>query len=410
MMTKSELKTVAIIGSGPAGLFAAEQLADAGLDVTIYDQMPNAARKFLMAGRGGLNITHSDPVARFIEHYSAGHEILSPLIRNFTPDDLRDWCHGLGQDTFIGSSGRVFPVCFKASPLLRAWLRRLDSLHVKFAMRHRLIGLRDDKTLHFSTPECDLNIKADAVLLALGGASWPRLGSDGNWVSLLASRKIAITPLRASNMGVTLPWSDFFRDRYAGAPLKRISIRCGNYQSRSEAIITRTGLEGGAIYALSSALRDAIDQHGHADIVIDLRRDLSMHEIVSKLQRPRGKDSFSNHVRKAVGLDPAAIALLREQDATGQLTLPSAPEELAARIKALPLRITGLAGLERAISSAGGVALSELNQGLMLNALPGVFVAGEMLDWDAPTGGYLLQACFATAKAAAKGMRAYLQA
>ena len=277
-------------------------------------------------------------------------------------------------------------------------------------MRHRLTGLSDAKTLHFSTPDGDKEIKVDAVLLALGGASWPRLGSDGKWVSLLQRHKIAVSPLRASNMGVTLPWSDFFRDRYSGSPLKRISIRCGDYQSRGEAMITRTGLEGGAIYALSSALRDAIDQHGHADAVIDLRRDLNVNEIVGKLQRPRGKESFSNYLRKVVGLDPAAIALLREQDVTGQLTLPSDPHALAALIKELPLRITGIAGLERAISSAGGIEFSELDSGLMLKALPGVFVAGEMLDWDAPTGGYLLQACFATAKASADGIRAYFNA
>lgn len=403
-MTDITKKSIAIIGAGPAGLFAAELLAERGARVTIYDRMPNVARKFLLAGRGGLNVSNAEPLEKFLEAYGHAREFLAPIIARFTPDELRAWSHALGEETFVGSSGRVFPKSFKASPLLRAWLRRLSSLNVAFELRHHWVGFGETNALRFSTPDGETTVKADAVLLALGGASWPRLGADGGWTTILQERGIRIAPLRASNVGVNVPWSTVLIDRFAGTPLKRLTITCGDHVVNGEAMITQHGLEGGAIYALSPEIRKALDETGSAHITLDLRRDLSSDIVLQKLQRPRGKDSVSNYLRKTLALDPAAIALLRERDATGVDVLPQDPALLAAFIKALPLRITGQQGLDRAISTAGGIALSEVDDALMLKRLSGIFVAGEMLDWDAPTGGYLLQACFATAKAAADGI------
>jgi len=407
----SDLKNnvVAIVGAGPAGLFAAEILATRGARVTIYDRMPNVARKFLLAGRGGLNLSNAEPLERFLCAYGDAQDFLTPIIERFTPDDMRAWSHALGEQTFVGSSRRVFPKSFKAAPLLRAWLRRLASLNVSFQLRHDWLGFDHDNALRFATPDGETIIIADAVLLALGGASWPRLGADGGWVSILKDKGIAITPLHASNVGVTIPWSTFFIERFAGAPLKRLTITCGNRTVNGEAMITKHGLEGGAIYALSPDIRAMLDAIGAAHITLDLKRDLPLDVIIQKLQRPRGKESVSNFLRKNLALDPATIALLREKDATGVESLPHEPHTLASLIKQLPLRITGEQGLERAISTAGGIALSDVDKNLMLKPLPGIFVAGEMLDWDAPTGGYLLQACYATAKAAADGITAYLQ-
>ncbi|MEE1656077.1 TIGR03862 family flavoprotein [Microvirga sp. CF3062] len=396
---------VAVIGGGPAGLIAAEVLGRAGLSVTVYDQMPSVGRKLLMAGRGGLNLTHSEEFERFAARYAGARPQLEPLIEAFSPEDLRAWCEGLGQETFVGSSGRVFPKAFKASPLLRAWLRRLEALNVRFALRHRWQGWDEDARLVFTGAAGEpVEAKPDATILALGGASWPRLGSDGTWVGLLAQRGIAIRPLRPTNMGFTLPWSEFMR-RHEGEPLKRIALAFEGTTVRGEAIVTADGIEGGAVYALSARLRDAIEREGSALLHIDLRPDLSHGALLKKLETPRKGQSASTFLRKSAGLSPVGIALLREASPA----LPVEPEALARLIKAVPLRLTGTKSLERAISTAGGVPFTEIDEHLMLRRMPGVFVAGEMLDWEAPTGGYLLQATFATGIAAARGVLAHLQ-
>jgi uncharacterized flavoprotein (TIGR03862 family) len=406
MPSSSSPPEVAIIGAGPAGLIAAEVLGRAGVSVTIYDQMPSVGRKLLMAGRGGLNLTHSEEFERFITRYAQAQPQLRPLVEAFRPEDLRAWCEGLGQETFVGSSGRVFPKAFKASPLLRAWLRRLEELGVRVALRHRWQGFDEDGALAFTDAAGEsVRAKPDATILALGGGSWPRLGSDGTWVGLLTHRGIVVSPLRPANMGFTLHWSDIMRSRFEGEPLKRIALTFEGTSAKGEAIVTADGIEGGAVYALSAKLRDAITEKGSALLHIDLRPDLSQDALAKRLSTPRKGQSASTFLRKAAGLSPVGIALLREASAT----LPAEPEALAHLIKALPLKLTGTKSLERAISSAGGVPFTELDEHLMLRRLPGVFVAGEMLDWEAPTGGYLLQASFATGIAAARGVLAALQ-
>lgn len=397
---------VAIIGGGPAGLIAAEVLARSGLAVTIYDRMPSVGRKLLMAGRGGLNLTHSEDFARFTARYGEAEAFLRPMLEAFRPEDLRAWSTGLGQETFIGSSGRVFPKAFKASPLLRAWLARLHDLGVRFVLRHRWQGWDGQNTLVFSDPEGQtIHDRPDSIILALGGASWPKLGSDGEWVRWLSGHGVAVAPLRPANMGFTIPWSEVMRTRFEGEPLKRIALTFGTRTVRGEAIVTKDGIEGGAIYALSGALRDRIEQDGAAALFVDLRPDLTADALANRLGAPRRGQSASTFLRKAAGLSPVAVALLREASPA----LPEAPEELARLIKAVPLTLTGAKSLERAISTAGGVSLSEVDSNLMLRRLPGVFVAGEMLDWEAPTGGYLLQATFATGIAAARGVLSYLR-
>lgn len=395
---------VAIIGGGPAGLIAAEVLARSGLSVTVYDRMPSLGRKLLMAGRGGLNLTHSEDFELFVARYAEAAPALRPMLEAFRPEDLRAWSAGLGQETFVGSSGRVFPKAFKASPLLRAWLSRLDGLGVRFALRHRWQGWDEAGALIF-TDQAGATVREtpDATILALGGASWPRLGSDGAWTSLLAESGIAIAPLRPANMGFVLPWSEFIR-RFEGEPLKRIALTFEGRTVRGEAILTADGIEGGAVYALSALLREAIARDGTATLCLDLRPDLSAEALARKLEARRKGQSASTFLRKAAGLTPVGIALLRE----GDPALPQEPEKLAAMIKAVPLTLTGTKPLDRAISTAGGVPFSELDRHLMLRRLPGVFVAGEMLDWEAPTGGYLLQASFATGIAAARGVLARL--
>ncbi|NIX75812.1 NAD(P)/FAD-dependent oxidoreductase [Microvirga terricola] len=392
---------VAIIGGGPAGLIAAEVLGQSGVGVTVYDQMPSVGRKFLMAGRGGLNLTHSEDFLRFVSRYAEAAPTLRPFLEAFRPEDLRGWCEGLGQETFVGSSGRVFPKTFKASPLLRAWLRRLETLGVRFALRHRWRGWDAQGHLIFTDSAGKAITDApDATILALGGASWPRLGSDAAWEPWLKEHGIAVTPMRPSNMGFTLPWSHVMRERFQGEPLKRIALTFEGRTMRGEAIVTTDGIEGGAIYALSAPLREAIAEKGSATLHIDLRPDLSVEALAQKLSAPRKGQSASTFLRRAVSLSPVMIALLRE----ASHTLPSEPAALAQLIKAVPLTLTGVKPLDRAISTAGGVALTEIDDHLMLRRLPGVFVAGEMLDWEAPTGGYLLQAAFATGVAAAKGV------
>lgn len=389
---------------------AAEVLAAGGAAVTVYDAMPSVARKFLMAGRGGLNLTHSEELAAFLSRYRDATDWLAPSIQAFSPQQLRDWCEALGQPTFVGSSGRVFPVAMKASPLLRAWLRRLDAQGVRVELRHRWTGWDDRGHLIFATPDGPHTVAADATVLALGGTSWPRLGSDGGWVPILAAKGVAITPLRPANCGFTVGWSDIFRDRFEGQPLKSIALSFRGRSVRGEAVITRDGIEGGAVYALSAELREAIALHGEAVLHIALRPDVETADLIKKLSVPRGKQSFSNVLRKTLQLSPVAIGLLQEVAKTQGLSLSSlSPDWLAALINAVPIRLTGTAGLARAISSAGGIAQSELDEKYMLQRLPGVFAAGEMLDWEAPTGGYLLQASFATGVAAGKGALRWLK-
>ncbi|MBB1092047.1 TIGR03862 family flavoprotein [Rhodopseudomonas palustris] len=409
-MTDASTIDLAIIGAGPAGLMAAEVAAQGGARVTVFDGMSSAARKFLLAGRGGLNLTHSEPLADFLARYGAAQQRLRPAIEAFPPDALRAWAEELGQPTFVGSSGRVFPVAMKASPLLRAWLRRLDAQGVQLKLRHRWTGWDDNGRILFDTFDGPRAIAARATVLALGGASWPKLGSDGGFVDLLAAKGIAIAPLKPANCGFTVDWSELFAEKYQGAPLKNIALSCGGRAIRGEAIVTRTGLEGGAVYALSAGLRDAILADGEATLMIALRPDLSADELTSRLTKPKGKQSLSTFLRKAAGLPPAGIGLLQEAAHRQGLSLASLPPaECAALVNAVPVRLTGIAPIARAISTAGGIAFAELDDTSMLRKLPGVFAAGEMLDWEAPTGGYLLTACFATGAAAGRGALAWLR-
>ena len=405
----STAKQVAVIGAGPAGLMAAEVLAAGCAQVTVYDAMPSAGRKFLMAGRGGLNLTHSEPLPDFLARYREALPRLQAAVEAFPPDTLRDWSDALGQPTFVGSSGRVFPKAFKASPLLRAWLQRLDAAGVQFAFRHRWIGWEEAGGLLFATPDGPRAVNADATVLALGGASWPRLGSDGVWTATLVAKGIAIAPMRPANSGFTVAWSDIFRDRFEGQPLKGVALTVGAQTVRGEAIITRTGIEGGAIYALSAELREAVLAKGTATLSVSLRPDLAVADLAARLSVPKGKQSFSNFLRKAAQLSPVGIGLLQEVAATSGRSLASLPAaDLAELINAVPIQITGVAPIARAISTAGGIAFDELDENFMLRRLPGVFAAGEMLDWEAPTGGYLLQASFATGVAAGKGALRWL--
>ncbi|MBP7335820.1 TIGR03862 family flavoprotein [Niveispirillum sp.] len=398
-------RPILIIGAGPAGLMAAEILASAGHAVEIHDAMPSPARKFLMAGRGGLNLTHSEPLDRFITRYGAARPFMDPLVRAFTPAHLRDWCHGLGVETFVGSSGRVFPKSFKASILLRAWLHRLSGLGVTLYTRHRWTGWADDGALCFDTPAGPLRVTPAATILALGGASWPRLGSDGGWASLLAARGVPLAPFRPSNSGFDVAWSGGFLERAEGEPLKRIAIAFKERIVPGELVVTRTGLEGGALYALSAPLRDMIDREGRAVVHLDLKPDLTLPQVQNKLARVPPADSLANKLRKGLTLGPPMGALIREFAGDADLGRAST---LAALVKALPVPLTGQRGLDRAISTAGGIKLSALDANLMITALPGTFACGEMLDWEAPTGGYLLQGCYATAMAAARGAERFL--
>jgi uncharacterized flavoprotein (TIGR03862 family) len=409
-MSEASEPNVAVVGGGPAGLMASDVLVRGGVRVTIYDQMPAFGRKFLLAGRGGLNLTHSEPLDQFLRRYGHAEPRIRPAIEAFSPDDLRAFSAELGQPTFVGSSGRVFPKTMKASPLLRTLLRRLAANGVTFKLRHRWCGWDETGRLVFDAPDGQSAIAADASVLALGGASWPKLGSDGAWVSALEDSGIAVTPLQPANCGFLVDWSDIFRHRFEGEPLKRIAFSFGGRSVRGEAVITGKGLQGGGLYALSDVLREAIASHGHAVLLIDLVPDRNVTSLEQKLRAPRNKQSLANVLRKALSLSPVAIGLLQEAAVASSTRLSELPPQaLAGLIKAVPVRLVGVEPIARAISTAGGIAFNEVDEHFMLRRRPGTFVAGEMLDWEAPTGGYLLQACFATGVAAGRSALQFLQ-
>ena len=387
---------------------AAEVLIEAGLKVDLYDAMPSVGRKFLMAGKGGMNISHSEPYDNFLSRYGVRRAYIEPLLDKFTPQALYEWIHSLGIDTFIGSSGRVFPADMKAAPLLRAWLHRLRVSGVNFHMRHQWLGwIEDENTaLNFATPEGECYIKVDAVVLALGGGSWPQLGSNGAWVPLLAQRGALIAPLKSSNCGFDVGWSKHFSSRFSGQPLKSVCVSFSdakgvNICQQGELVVTENGLEGGVIYTLSAQLRDEIAATGFAVIYIDLLPDKELPLLIDHMLQPRGKNSMANHLRKHLGIDGLKAGLLREIVSASDFEYP---DRLCSAIKTLPIRLITTRPIDEAISSAGGIVFEVLDEHLMIRSMPGVFCAGEMLDWEAPTGGYLLTACFATGRAAGLGV------
>ncbi|MHB1592213.1 MAG: TIGR03862 family flavoprotein [Sulfuricella sp.] len=407
-----QARSVAVIGGGPAGLMAAEILIQNGVRVDLYDAMPSVGRKFLLAGKGGLNLTHSEASELFLSRYGARRAQIEPLLDAFGPEALRLWVHGLGVDTFVGTSVRVFPTEMKAAPLLRAWLHRLREAGVRFHMRHGWRGWNEEGALRFATPEGEKSVRSDAVVLALGGGSWARLGSDGAWVPLLAQRGVPVAALRPSNCGFDVGWSEHFRTRFAGHPLKSVTVTFTDKQGatvrkQGEFMITATGVDGSLIYALSARLRDEIEIAGAAVIDLDLVPGRELSTVIAELARPRGSRSMASHLQSRLGIKGVRAGLLREcvpaQDYADAAHLGTA-------IKALPVRLIAPRPLDEAISSAGGVAFEALDERLMIRSLPGVFCGGEMLDWEAPTGGYLLTACFSSGCAAGLGALAWLEA
>jgi uncharacterized flavoprotein (TIGR03862 family) len=411
---KTSLGTVAVIGGGPAGLIAAETLAQAGAEVHVYDAMPSVGRKFLRAGVGGLNLTHSEPLEAFLGRYSQ-RERLEPLLRAFGPAQMIQWVNELGFETFVGTSGRVFPVGMKASPLLRAWLARLDEAGVVFHTEHKWRGFVDanisrlstPQSLRFETPEGEKIVQADAVLLALGGGSWPKLGSTGGWMEILRRHAIPVAELKPSNCGFDVAWTEVFKTKFDGAPLKSVTVTFNGQRKQGEFIVTKEGVEGSLIYGLSASLRDEIDAKGKAVILLDLAPDWPLEKLLARLALPRGSRSLASHLEKAVGLKGVKAGLLWEFIPR---SIMEQPVKLAAAIKALRIPLLRPHPLAEAISSAGGVRFEALDEHLMLHDLPGVFCAGEMLDWEAPTGGYLLTGCLSTGKWAAEGILTRLRA
>jgi hypothetical protein len=403
-------RKVAVVGGGPAGLMAAEVLSAQGVAVHLYDAMPSVGRKFLLAGRGGLNLTHSEPFEAFMGRFGERHAALEAPLRGFGPDAVREWAHGLGIDTFVGTSGRVFPKDMKAAPLLRAWLHRLRQAGVQFHMRHRWRGWPDaaapPTALRFATPAGETTIEADAVVLALGGASWSRLGSDGAWAPWVAERGVAVAALAPANCGFDIGWSAYFAERFAGQPFKSVALSFVDAQGRrfarkGEFVATATGIEGSLVYAASALLRDEIAARASANLMLDLLPDRSAEQVRTAVLHPRGARSLSSHLKSRLGLEGIKAGLLHEVLSREEM---HAPERLAEAIKALPLKLVAPRPIDEAISSAGGVRFDGLDAGLMSTTLPGLFCAGEMLDWEAPTGGYLLTASMATGAAAARGV------
>ncbi|WP_417824226.1 TIGR03862 family flavoprotein [Thalassospira lucentensis] len=383
-------KTAMIIGAGPAGLMAAERLAGEGYAVTIYEGMPSAGRKFLMAGKSGLNITHNEDPETFLTRYGTARERLEPHLRKFGPAQIREWCMGLGIETFVGSSGRVFPTAMKASPLLRAWLKRLDGLGCKIHYRHYWNGWNDADQAVFKTPNGETTATADITVLALGGGSWKRLGSDGKWMDILQNAGIKCTPFKPANCGFDVNWTDHLIEKCAGQPVKPVTLTCSTQTVRGEFVISKTGIEGSAVYAISATLRDQWLETGTATLTLDLAPDRTLEDVTARLAKPRGKNSMGNHLRKTLGLDATKTALVFE--VTPRETLND-PTKLATAIKALPIKITKPRPIDEAISTAGGVAWEELDENFQLLKRPGTYCVGEMVDWEAPTGGYLLSGC-----------------
>ncbi|WOD17672.1 TIGR03862 family flavoprotein [Paraburkholderia kirstenboschensis] len=424
MSSSFDSARVAVIGGGPAGLMAAEVLSLQGVQVDVHDAMPSVGRKFLMAGKGGMNITHSESLEPFLDRYGARREWIAPLLETFGPDALRAWLRELGVETFVGSSGRVFPTDMKAAPMLRAWLHRLRETGVRFHMRHKWMGwqigeataadapapARQPHTLLFATPDGEQAVTYDAVVLALGGASWPRLGSDAAWVPLITARDVPVRPLRPANCGFDVDWSPYLRERFAGQPVKSIAIALTDvdqkvHNRQGEILLTETGLEGSLIYALSAAIRERILADGELTITLDLAPGLPLERVIPEVTRPRGSRSISSHLQGRVGITGVKLALLHEmlpKDVFADAT------RLAHAMKALPVKLLRARPIAEAISSAGGIPFEALDEHLMIEHLPGVFCAGEMLDWEAPTGGYLLTACFASGLVAGRGAAAFV--
>jgi uncharacterized flavoprotein (TIGR03862 family) len=406
--------TATVVGGGPAGLMAAEVLATAGVAVTVYEHMPSVGRKFLLAGRSGLNLTHVEPIEQLLTRYGRGADRLEAAIRAFDPQELRSWSASLDEPTFAGSTGQVFPASFRATPLLRAWLRRLAELGVTIETRSRWLGWAttsdgqiDAGRSLFSTPDQSVaEVASDVILLALGGASWPRVGSDGGWVEVIRRAGIEVSELRPANCGMRVDWTEHFAERFAGVPLKNVAISVGEASVRGDAMITRHGIEGGPVYAQSAAIRDTIDRRGRCSVTIDLHPDLTVERLTERLERRRPKDSLAAMLRHTIALTPVSVSLLREVSGN---RVPTDPTKLALLVKAVPLTVESTMPIARAISSSGGISLAEVEGSFMLRRVPGTFVAGEMLDWEAPTGGYLLQASFSTAVAAARGALTWLE-